>query len=139
MEPSQCSPELIVASPPNAALLVVPSWSNAQLNCGSLDRQFERKEIHAFRVGRIRRDRVDLPRLILATNKAVSSAPTSTTPYDDYVADTRGPFALKAEETITEVEHEVVSLIGERSQYRDSTFQRSECDCFLGDCAFLIS
>jgi hypothetical protein len=77
--------------------------------------------------------------LILATNKAVSSAPTSTTPYDDYVADTRGPFALKAEETITEVEHEVVSLIGERSQYRDSTFQRSECDCFLGDCAFLIS
>jgi hypothetical protein len=138
VETFQCSSELEISGPIDPLLLVVSRGGETQLDEGSPHRHLQRQQVALNEIGAIRGDRIDLPDLVPAMNKAGAAAPAPSRSDLDDVAVSRRPFALNPKKSRPEIEDQVVPLVTEGLEDAGTELQRLQRDRLLRQHAFLI-
>jgi hypothetical protein len=111
VQPLKCSPELEIARPVDPQLLVVSRGRKPQLDHCPTDRHLQRQQVALVEICAVGGDRVDLAEFVRTMNEALGPATTPSCRYLHDIADSRGPFALHAQQLGPQIKDEVISLV----------------------------
>jgi hypothetical protein len=117
---AKCSAELVLLSPIDASPLIITRRGKPKHDEGAISEVIDRKEATLRYLGAVGRDRVDVVGRVPAPNETVWATAGRPTRDDDDFAILRSPLALDTNESLSQVENEVIALVTERSRYADS-------------------
>src|SRR6266496_6153256 len=136
---AQFSLEFERRRPVDAELLVVPRWAHAQSDGGSAFEEVERKEVARVEVGAVDGECVDLTAVVSSPQEPVARPAGRVGPDDDEVTLKRRPFALDADEVVSDAEHHVAAAaLEDRAVDVDSQLGCSQRDRGFRDVSLLI-